>query len=167
MISDMCKLNIIIREIEENDNHDLAKIIRNVLVEHGAQQKGTIYSDHIMDNLYASFRKSGSILWVAVVESRTEGCCGIYPTEGLNNDCAKLVKFYLNPKFRGKGIGKKLMEKSIQLAKQWEYRYLYLESCPQFVKTINIYKKTGFGNLEHPTGKSNHCSCNIWMIKRL
>jgi putative acetyltransferase len=163
----MQDLDVIIRKIEENDNRDLAKIIRNVFVEYDAPQQGTVYSDPTTDDLFTLFRKPGSILWVAVIDGCVEGCCGIYPTEGLDSDCAELVKFYLNPTFRGKGIGKRLMEKSVQFAKQWGYKYFYLESCPQFVQAVRMYEKAGFENLERPLGNSCHCSCNIWMIKQL
>ncbi|MDR2651471.1 MAG: GNAT family N-acetyltransferase [Prevotellaceae bacterium] len=163
----MQELGIIIRQIEEKDNSDLAKIIRNTFVEYCAPREGTVYSDSRTDDLFTLFRKSGSILWVAVIDGHVEGCCGIFPTEGLDNDCAELVKFYLNPGFRGRGIGKKLISKSIQFAKQWGYKHLYLESCAQFVQAVGMYEKIGFERLEHPLGNSCHNLCNIWMIKEL
>ena len=88
-------MQYIIRSIEEKDNLKLAGIIREVFIEHSAPREGTVYSDPTTDNLYQLFRKPKSILWVAVINNEPVGCCGIYPSEGLADDCAELVKFYL------------------------------------------------------------------------
>jgi putative acetyltransferase len=158
---------IIIREISEEDNASLAKMIRSVFEEYDVPRQGTVYSDASTDDLFRLFRKAKSTLWVLAVNNHAEGCCGIYPTEGLAENCAELVKFYLSKKVRGKGFGKELMEKSIESARQFGYKYLYLESFPHFAKAVSIYEKQGFGKLEHPLGNSGHCACTIWMMKEL
>jgi putative acetyltransferase len=159
--------DIIIRKIEERDNPYLAKVIRDTFTEHDAPREGTVYSDPTTDDLFALFRKSGSVLWIAEVAGKAEGCCGIYPTEGLKDKHVELVKFYLSPAIRGKGIGRQLLSKTMESARQYGYKYMYLESLPQFAKAVNMYKKSGFGQLKHPLGDSGHRSCNIWMIKKL
>jgi putative acetyltransferase len=159
--------DVIIREIAEEDNFPLAKMIRSVFEEHDAPKQGTVYSDPTTDNLYALFQHPASKLWVAVVDGRAQGCCGIYPTEGLEAGYVELVKFYVSTEVRGKGIGKALMMKSIQSAQELGYNYLYIESCPQFAKAVSMYEKLGFETLERPLGSSNHCSCPIWMLKNI
>jgi putative acetyltransferase len=156
-----------IRRIEKKDNLALAKMIRKVFEEHDAPKKGTVYSDPITDNLYELFQTPGSILWVAEINNEIIGCCGVFPTNGLPVNCAELVKFYLSQDVRGKGIGKKLMQKSIQSAKDFKYTQLYLESLPQFSKAVSIYEKQGFEKLNQPLGNSGHITCNIWMLKEL
>lgn len=156
-----------IRTIERSDNEALAKLIRAVFEEHNAPQKGTVYSDPTTDHLFELFETPKSVFWVAEMENEIAGCCGIYPTEGLPPDCAELVKFYLSPKARGKGIGKKLMEKSLRSAQELGYSEIYLESLPEFSKAVSIYEKQGFEMLPHPLGNSGHSTCNIWMRKKL
>ncbi|MGN6438813.1 MAG: GNAT family N-acetyltransferase [Agriterribacter sp.] len=156
-----------IRTIERSDNEALAKLIRAVFEEHQAPQKGTVYSDPTTDHLFELFETPESVFWVAEMENEIVGCCGIYPTEGLPPNCAELVKFYLSPKARGKGIGKKLMEKSIRSAQELGYSEIYLESLSEFSKAVSIYEKQGFEMLSHPLGNSGHSTCNIWMIKKL
>jgi putative acetyltransferase len=156
-----------IRKIKKEDNLLLAKMIRAVFEEHDAPRMGTVYSDPTTDNLYNLFQAGRSVLWVAELDSEIVGCCGIYPTEGLPQKCAELVKFYLHEKSRGQGIGRKLMEKCIESAKEFQYTTIYLESFSQFSKAIVIYEKQGFETLGAPMGNSGHTSCNIWMIKKL
>lgn len=155
------------REVQPGDNRNLAKMIRAVFDEHGAPHQGTVYSDPTTDDLYALFRVPKSVLWVAEEKSELLGCCGVFPTEGLPGGYAELVKFYLNAAARGNGIGKTLMEMSIESAKQLGYTDLYLESLPHFAKAVNLYEKQGFASISHPLGQSGHTTCNIWMIRRL
>lgn len=156
-----------IREIIPSDNLALSKIIKGVFEEYDAPRYGTVYSDPTTDNLYELFQENRSILWVAVYNKRIVGCCGIYPTPGLPLNCAELVKFYLAEKARGKGIGKALMERSVQSAKEFGYTDIYIESLPEFSNAIRIYEKQGFTNIDKPLGESGHNACNIWMIKKL
>lgn len=155
------------RKVEKADNLALAGMIRQVFREHEAPQHGTVYSDPTTDDLYDLFRKSRSVLWVAEIDGIPEGCCGIYPTEGLEPNCAELVKYYLAEKGRGKGTGRHLMELCIESAAKLGYDKLYLESMPHFSKAVRIYEKLGFKHLSGPLGDSGHTTCNIWMTLEL
>lgn len=159
--------NIVFREAEKDDNPFLASIIGEAFIEHDAPKHGTVYSDPATDDLYELFRAPGSILWVALIGKSVAGSCGIYPTQGLEDGCAELVKFYLADTARGKGIGKKLLNKCIESANDLGYKYLYLESLPQFSKAVHIYEQNGFCRLNKPMGISGHTACNIWMQKKL
>lgn len=156
-----------IRKVQHADNIFLANIIKKVFEEHNAPKKGTVYSDPTTNNLYELFKNKKSILWVAEEKNEVLGCCGIYPTDGLPQQCVELVKFYLSSTARGQGIGTKLMEQSIKSAIELGYSELYLETLPHFNKAVNMYEKLGFKKLEKPLGESGHISCNIWMIKKL
>ena len=156
-----------IRKVRKSDNKFLAAIIKKAFDEHGAPKVGTVHSDPTTDNLYELFKNKRSMLWVVEEAGEILGCCGIYPTDGLPDHCAELVKFYLSPKARGKGIGSKLMELNIKSAMELGYSELYLESLPHFGNAVKMYRKFGFKNLEGPLGESGHPTCNIWMIKRL
>jgi putative acetyltransferase len=159
--------DLVIRKVQQSDNLPLAAMIREVFDEHKAPHKCTVYSDPTTDDLYALFQQDRSVLWVAQINGEALGCCGIYHTEGLAEDCAELAKFYLSEKIRGRGIGKQLMQQCVQSAKQMHYKKLYIESLPQFSKAVSMYEKYGFTKLDKPLGNSGHTSCNIWMIKEI
>jgi len=156
-----------IRQVQESDNLGLAKMIRNVFEEYDAPKKGTVYSDTTTDALFELFQNKKSILYVAENSENILGCCGIFPTPGLPDHCAELVKFYLPKELRNKGIGKILLERCIAASKQLGYSQLYIESLPHFSKAISMYEKQGFISLKNPLGESGHTSCNIWMLKEL
>lgn len=156
-----------IRKIKKDDNLSVAKMIREVFHEHNAPQQGTVYSDPTTDNLFDLFQTEKSLFWVAEIDNEIVGCCGIYPTVGLPQNCVELVKYYISAKVRGKGIGKVLMEKSIESAREFGYTELYLESIPEYSNAILIYEKQGFVKLDKALGESGHTTCNIWMLKKL
>jgi putative acetyltransferase len=160
-------MDIIFRHIEEKDNKEIADLIRNVFREFNIHRPGTVYFDPTTDNLFELFRTSGSEYLIAEEDGIIIGGCGVYPTPGLPEGCAELVKFYLSASQRGKGIGWTLLEKSFDYAKKYGYRQMYLESLPELSRAISLYEKAGFRFIEGPLGKSGHFGCNIWMLKDL
>jgi putative acetyltransferase len=156
-----------IRQIEERDNKEIAELIRSVFREFKIDRPGTVYYDPTTDNLYGLFREPGSVYWIAEEDSVILGGCGLYPTPGLPEGCAELVKFYLSAASRGKGTGWMLMEKTAGWARENGYKSLYLESLPELKKAISLYERAGFSFINGPLGNSGHFGCNIWMTKTL
>lgn len=156
---------MLIRKIEEQDNADIATVIRSCFADFNAPTKGTVFEDPTTDDLYSVFRKEKSVLYIAEENGEIVGSCGIYPTENLPEDTAEMVKFYLTKNARGKGTGRALMETALEAARQMGYRKIYIESLPEFTKALSMYEKQGFKLLEKPLGNSCHTGCNIWMLK--
>jgi putative acetyltransferase len=159
------KMSILIRPLTENDNQELAKIIRKSLEEFNVPKIGTVYSDPTTDDLFTLFKTNASAYYVAEEDGVLLGGCGVFPTEGLPVGCAELVKLYLDASSRGKGLGRQLLERCFQAAKDLGYEQLYLESFPQLENAVSIYVKMGFKHLTAPLGNSGHHACTIWMLR--
>jgi putative acetyltransferase len=159
--------NINIRNIGLKDNDAIAKVIRAALTEFGANKPGTVYYDATTDHLFELFQTPGSVYFIAEMDGEVLGGCGIFPTEGLPTATCELVKLYLNKSARGTGLGKQLLLKSMEWAKQNGYDQLYLESMPELSKAVSIYEKVGFEKLSQALGNSGHDGCDIWMLKKL
>lgn len=160
-------MSVTFRKLEQKDNQELAAIIRQIFEEFNIPKIGTVYSDPTTDDLYTLFQTPQSTYFIAEEDGQMLGGCGVYPTEGLPEGCAELVKFYLSGASRGKGIGKELMNKCFEAAKELGYQQLYLESFGQLAKAVGMYDKAGFKSLDHALGNSGHDACTIWMIKDL
>ncbi len=158
---------VIIRPIQAADNPMLASIVRNTLAEFGANKPGTVFYDPTTDHLFELFRKKGSMYLVAEIPEMILGGAGIYPTEGLPEAVCELVKIYLRPEARKKGLGRLLIEKCLDAALNFGYRQVYLESMPELKQAVGLYEKFGFKYLEGPLGQSGHYGCGIWMLKTL
>ena len=157
----------IIRRIEASDNQAIAHLIKNVFVEYEIDRPGTVFSDPTTDTLFELFQTDKSAYWVAEENGQLLGGCGVFPTEGLPEGCAELVKFYLAPEARGQGIGKLLYSIVQNTAGSLGYQQLYLESFPELSDAVGIYEALGFEFLDHALGNSGHHACTIWMLKQL
>lgn len=160
-------MEIEIRTIRPSDNKAIAAVIRDTLTEFNANRPGTVFFDSSTDHLFELFQKPGSIYYVATVGNSITGGAGIFPSEGLPDDTCELVKMYLLPNARNKGIGKLLIEKCIAFAKDAGYGRIYLETLPELNKAIRVYEKFNFTYLPGPLGNTGHFGCDVWMIKEL
>lgn len=160
-------MSVQIRSLEQRDNPVIAELIRTVFREFKIDKPGTVYTDPTTDDLFSLFRTPRSAYWIAEEHGIILGGCGIFPTPGLPRGCAELVKFYVAADQRGKGTGNALMQKSIESAKEFGYRQLYLESFPELSKAVSMYERNGFTALSHPLGNSGHFACTLWMAKDL
>lgn len=158
---------MIIRTILPQDNIFLAKIIRNTLAEFGANKPGTVYFEGSTDHLSDTFKEPRSVYFVILINKEIVGGAGIFPTDGLPPDTCELVKMYLLPKIRGKGIGKKLLFECFEFAKANQYKKIYLETLPELKTAIGMYEQFGFKKLSSPIGNTGHHGCDIWMLKTL
>jgi putative acetyltransferase len=156
-----------IRAIQATDNLDLARIIRTVLTEFGANKPGTVFTDPTTDQLYELFQTPNAHYFVALWNGEIVGGCGLFPTKGLPNGHIELVKLYLTAETRGKGIGKALMLHCISIAKNSGYEAIYLETLPELHIAVGLYEKLGFHYLAEPLGDSGHFACDLWMTKQL
>ena len=157
-----------IRTIEEKDNVAMAGIIRTTLEEFGANHPGTVYYDETTDRLYQLFsQQPGSVYYVAEFENEIVGGGGIFPTEGLPADTCELVKMYILKKARGIGLGKLLIQKALDFARQAGYKNVYLDTMPELKQALNTYAKFGFKYINQPLGNSGHFGCDLWMLKKL
>lgn len=158
---------ISIRPIQPTDNPDLALIVRNTLSEFGAANPGTVYFDPTTDALFELFQAPKSAYFVAEANGKILGGGGIYTTEGLPEETCELVKMYLLPEARGIGLGRSLIERCLETAKENRFQQVYLETLDELHLALKIYAKFGFEYLRAPMGNSKHFGCGLWMLKKL
>ena len=69
------------------------------------------------------------------------GCSGLRRFE---DSICELKRMYLKKEFRGRGIGKRLLIKSIEVGKELGYEKMRLDTLPSMESAIRLYKKIGF-----------------------
>ena len=158
-------MDITINEIKAADNEVICGIIKSVFEEHGINRPGTAYFDDSLNQLSESFAVPQSIYFIARAHGVICGGAGVYPTDGLPDGTCELVKMYLLPEARGKGLGKALIERCLEFARHNGYQKMYLETMPELQKAVGIYEKLGFTLLPGAIGNSGHYACSIHMLK--
>ena len=63
-------------------------------------------------------------------------------------EICELKRMYIRKVFRGKGLGKKLLLKSIEQAKALGYKKMRLDTLPSMQAAIGLYKSLGFVEID-------------------
>jgi putative acetyltransferase len=157
----------IIRGIQPEDNQQIAKVIRNVLIEFGVPKVGTAYEDVATDAMFQNYQKETSVYYVIEKEGRIIGGSGIAQLDNYDGNICEFQKMYFLPEARGLGLGSKIISTCLEKAKEFGFEKCYLETMPYMDAARGLYKKNGFISLDKPVGNTGHYSCNVWMIKDL
>jgi putative acetyltransferase len=159
--------SIIIREIQSNDNVEIAAIVRNVLMEMGAPKVGTAYADPYLDSLFEVYAVPKAIYFVVENNGKIIGGAGIKQLDNSDENICELQKMYLLPEGRGLGLGKLLIDNCIEKATEFGFESCYIETMTYMDAAQKLYRKSGFEYLEQQIGNTGHNSCEVWMLKKL
>lgn len=159
--------NIELREIQKKDNDSIAKIIKSTLEELNVAVEGTAYTDSETNAMFEAYTHEKSIYYVVLLNHEIVAGCGINILKNGDSDVCELQKMYMLPKARGLKIGKQLILKCLDFARNAGYKQCYLETFPDMKAAINLYKKNGFQFIDNALGNTCHYSCNVWMLKNL
>lgn len=80
-------------------------------------------------------------LYLALCDGECAGCIALRRIDG--NRC-ELKRLYVRPEFRGKGIGRLLVNRVISDARAIGYRSILLDTLPFLHTAIDMYKSMGF-----------------------
>lgn len=158
---------MLIREIQPQDNFQVAKVIRAVLEELNVPKVGTAYADPELDAMFETYQKEKSVYLVIEKDNKIVGCAGIAPLANGPSEVCELQKMYFLPETRGLGLGTQMMQACLSRAKDFGFVKCYLETMPYMEAAQKLYKKSGFEYLDQPMGCTGHSSCPVWMIKTL
>jgi len=159
--------NIVIREIQPEDDQQIAKVIREVLIEFGVPKVGTAYEDKALDCMTKTYDTPKSKYFVIDHNGKIIGGAGISQLDKYQGNVCELQKMYFLPEARGTGLGAKMMTVCLEQAKQFGFEHCYLETLPYMKAATKLYARVGFQSLDKPMGNTGHYSCNVWMIKKL
>ncbi|MGO2101414.1 GNAT family N-acetyltransferase [Psychroflexus halocasei] len=159
--------SIEIRPIQKKDNPDVAKMIREVLIEQNAPQEGTAYADKSLDEMFETYDKKRSEYFVLLENNQIKGSVGISTLEGGEDDVCELQKMYFKPEVRGRGLGAQMMQTCLDFAKENDFKFCYIETLPWMKAAQKLYQRSGFEYIDYRLGSTGHHACTVWMLKKL
>ena len=158
---------MLIREIQKQDNPQIANVIRTVFVEDDFPKTGTAFEDKQLDFMFESYDKSNAVYFVVENNGKIVGGAGVSKLAATEENICELQKMYILSEARGNGLGNKLIQLCLDKAKEFGYEKCYLETLPTMKAAQHLYQKLGFEYLDKQLGNTCHTSCNVWMIKDL
>ncbi|MGB8704833.1 MAG: GNAT family N-acetyltransferase [Gillisia sp.] len=156
-----------IREIQPEDNQQVAAVVREVLVEMGVPKVGTAYEDKALDDMYDCYLPERKKYFVVEEDGKLIGGAGIAPLTGLEDEVCELQKMYFLKEARRRGIGAEMMKICLDYARSEGFKKCYLETLPYMENARKLYGRSGFQSLEKPLGNTGHYNCTMWMIREL
>ncbi len=159
--------SIIIREIQQGDNKEIANVIHQVFISDKYPKTGTAFADSQLDSMFEAYDKPKAIYFVVEDNGKIIGGAGVSQLDNSEENICELQKMYFLQEARGKGIGFEMIQKCLQKAKDFGYEKCYLETLPEMLSAQKLYMKVGFEYLCAPLGGTGHTSCPVWMLKSL
>lgn len=156
------------RPIRPEDNRQVADIIRTVMTEYGAVGPGFSIQDPEVDAMFEAYNSPDSFFLVLEdANARLVGCGGIAPLQDGPPDTCELKKMYFLAEARGKGMGRRLMERLEEEARQRGFQYVYLETIVAMQEANRLYQRLQFQPLAGPMGNTGHTGCGLFYGKQL
>ncbi|VAW09862.1 Uncharacterized acetyltransferase YjgM [hydrothermal vent metagenome] len=163
----MGKNTVVYREITAEDNVEVAKVVRKVLVDLGVPKVGTAYADPSLDMMYDNYNVPKATYFVVEVDGKILGGAGVAQLENSNGNICELQKMYFLEEARGKGFGTEMIRLCLNKAKEYNFEKVYLETLPYMKAAQKLYKKVGFEYIDASMGDTGHYSCSVWMLKTI
>ncbi|URM14026.1 GNAT family N-acetyltransferase [Vibrio splendidus] len=158
---------VVVRPLQQQDNTVVANVIRQVSYENGlTEDKGYGVADPTLEDMFSVYNNERSQYWVIELDGKVVGGGGFAPLAGMPEVC-ELQKMYFLPETRGKGLAKRLVNMSMEKAKELGYQHMYLETTECLNAAVKLYEKLGFKHLDSAWGETGHDACEVVMAKTL
>jgi putative acetyltransferase len=142
-----------LRPAKNNDCEHIADLVYGVLRDYGLKPDPASTDADIQDIESSYFRRGGTFVVLEVEDGSIIGTYGLYP---LEKHTCELRKMYLHKAYRGKGLGKLLLDDALTQARQLGFRRMTLETASVLKEAIALYKSYGFVEY-NPEHLSSRC----------
>jgi len=85
----------------------------------------------------------GGGVWLAEDESGVVGCIALRALSS-KPDCGEIKRLYVREDYRGRGLADRLLETLETYAKDFGFRWLYLDTAAEMKAAARFYKRKGF-----------------------
>ncbi len=156
-----------IRPITKKDDPAVATVIRKVSDEFGLRaEDGYAVGDPMVDSMSEAYAATKTRYWVVVKDEKVVGGGGVAPLQGSNDGLCELQKMYFMPECRGTGLGRRLVLKALDFARQAGYKACYLETAPELREATSLYETLGFARQVCALGDTGHGVCELRYLYR-
>ena len=101
--------------------------------------------DEEIKNLPGKYALPYGRLYIAYSNNKAAGCIALRKFE---NDGCEMKRLFVRPEYRHLKIGKKLVDKIIEDARELKYKYMVLDTLSNLHEAVSLYRKSGFQEVE-------------------
>ncbi|OHB60879.1 MAG: hypothetical protein A2168_04360 [Planctomycetes bacterium RBG_13_50_24] len=131
----------------------MASLVYGILREYDLKPDPACTDADIKDIESSYFDRGGMFFVLETEDGSIIGAYGLYP---INERTCELRKMYLHKAYRGKGLGKFLLDDALSKARQLGFEKMILETASVLKEAIALYKSYGFVQY-NPQHMSSRC----------
>ena len=144
----MCR----IRDYRPGDEADVFRIVSCVLAQYGLSTNPDA-TDSDLKDIQRSYLSMGGTFRIVECEGGIIGSYGLYATAA---ESCELRKMYLLSEYRGRGLGKRMMDDALREAKRLGFVEMTLETNSCLKEAVGLYRAHGFREFK-PDHLSDRC----------
>jgi len=142
-----------LRRASNEDSESIVSLVYGVLKEYGLKPDPGATDADLKDIEQSYFARGGLFF---VLEDRGGSLIGAYGLYPLEDQSCELRKMYLHKSYRGKGLGKFLLDSALEQARKLGFTTVRLETASVLKEAISLYESYGFTQYE-PDHMSKRC----------
>ena len=142
-----------LRPAKNKDCEKVTELVFSVLKEYNLKPDPAV-TDVDIKNIEHSYFERGVAFYV--LEEKDGSIIGAYGLYPVDRQTCELRKMYLHSSYRGKGLGKLLLEDALLRARQIGFKKMTLETASVLEEAISLYKSYGFVEYQ-PEHLSSRC----------
>ena len=142
-----------LRPANNKDCEKIASLVYGILQEYDLKPDPACTDADLADIEQSYLEQGGTFYVLEEKDGSIVGAYGLYPIE---SQTCELRKMYLHHSYRGKGLGKFLMEGALSEARQLGFKRMTLETASVLKEAIALYKSYGFVEYQ-PDHLSSRC----------
>jgi peptidyl-dipeptidase Dcp len=124
---------------------DLGYVIhRHGVIYNKEYQYGVVFEAYVSKGifeLYKNYDVDKDCVWICEHGNRMVGFLAL---EHKENEAAQLRFFFIEPEYRGMGLGKKLMQLYMEFLKEKNYKRCFLWTVSDLGSALSLYQRYGF-----------------------
>ena len=132
---------IVSRIANNNDGEAVRELVFGVLHEYGLKPDTEGIDRDLFDIEKNYLRRGGVFEVLEDPNGKIVGSVGLYP---IDDESIELRKMYFVREIRGRGLGKKTLNRMIATAEALGFNKIVLETASPLVEAIGLYKSFGF-----------------------
>jgi len=131
----------VLRRATNQDREKITGLVFEILREYGLSPD-LCSTDADLADVESHYHARGGIFEVLeTADGAVVGSVGLYP---IDRSTCELRKMYLHSSFRGKGLGRVLLEHALKRAKELGFSRVTLETASVLKEAIALYQSYGF-----------------------
>lgn len=141
----MSDLDLRIKKAEEEKEYEEARTLFKEYAEslsytldiHGFQKE--------MENLPGEYAPPEGFILLAYIEDQLAGCVAL---KKLNEETCEMLRMFVRPKFRQRGVGRAMAERTIEEARKIGYKKMWLDMVESMKNALGLYQSMGFAKIK-------------------